>query len=107
MVPEEQDVHADHDGHHREHVKRDGCPVSHRFIVVCTMSGRLAFSHQRSPTPRLLDNLGFNPVVADIGEFRETRKLRHLPERAAAQTVNTEAPGKRGNKVPHLAGHWQ
>ena len=24
MVLEQQDVHADHDGYHREHVKRDG-----------------------------------------------------------------------------------
>jgi len=24
-VPKEQDVHADHDGYHREHVKHDGC----------------------------------------------------------------------------------
>jgi len=28
-VPEEQDVHADHDGHHREHVDYDGCLSSH------------------------------------------------------------------------------
>jgi hypothetical protein len=45
-VPEEQDVHADHDGHHREHVKHDGypashgCPPSHRFILVRTMPAR-------------------------------------------------------------------
>jgi hypothetical protein len=36
LVPEEQDVHADHDGYHREHVKRSGYPVSHRFILVST-----------------------------------------------------------------------
>jgi hypothetical protein len=41
VVPEEQDVHADHDGYHREHVKRGGYPVSHRFILVCTTLGRL------------------------------------------------------------------
>jgi hypothetical protein len=39
VVPEEQDVHADHDGYHRKHVKRDGYPVSHRFILVSTMPG--------------------------------------------------------------------
>lgn len=45
LVPEEQDVHADHDGYHREHVKHDGCPASHgyppshRFILVRTMPG--------------------------------------------------------------------
>ena len=41
LVPEEQDVHADHDGYHREHVKRDGYPVSHRSILVSTMPARL------------------------------------------------------------------
>jgi len=34
VVPEEQDVHADHDGHHREHVKHVGCLSSHRFLLL-------------------------------------------------------------------------
>jgi hypothetical protein len=29
-VPEEQDVHADHDGYQRDHVKHDSCLSSHR-----------------------------------------------------------------------------
>jgi hypothetical protein len=41
VAPEEQDVHADHDGYHREHVKRGGYPVSHRFILVSTAPARL------------------------------------------------------------------
>ena len=39
VMPEEQDVHADHEGYHREHVKREGYPVSHRFILVSTAGG--------------------------------------------------------------------
>src|SRR5450755_262254 len=35
LVPEEQDVHADHDGNQREHVKHDGCLSSHRSCVLC------------------------------------------------------------------------
>jgi hypothetical protein len=35
VVPEEQDVHDDHDGYHREHVKRDSCLSSHRFFLLC------------------------------------------------------------------------
>ena len=35
MVPEEQDVHADHDGYQGEHVKHDGCLSSHRFLLLC------------------------------------------------------------------------
>jgi len=35
MVPEEQDVHADDDGYHREHVKHDGCLSSHRLFLLC------------------------------------------------------------------------
>jgi hypothetical protein len=35
VVLEEQDVHAHHDGHHREHVKHGGCLSSHRFLLLC------------------------------------------------------------------------
>lgn len=34
LIPEEQDVRADHHSYHREHVKRDGCLVSHRFCLL-------------------------------------------------------------------------
>ena len=34
LVPEEQDVHADHNGYQREHVKHD-CLSSHRFVLLC------------------------------------------------------------------------
>src|SRR5207302_7548932 len=34
VVPEEQDVHADHDGYQREHVYHDGCLPSHRFVLL-------------------------------------------------------------------------
>jgi hypothetical protein len=33
-VPEEQDVHADHGGYQREHVKDDGCLSSHPSFLV-------------------------------------------------------------------------
>ena len=35
LVPEEKDVHADHDGYQREHVKHDGCLSSHRSFLLC------------------------------------------------------------------------
>ena len=36
LVPEEQDVHADHDGYHRKHVKHNGRLSSHRlFLPLC------------------------------------------------------------------------
>jgi hypothetical protein len=35
-VPEEQDVHADHDGYQREHVRHHGCPSSHCFVLLGT-----------------------------------------------------------------------
>jgi len=34
VVPEEQDVDADHDGDQREHVKNDYCLSSHRFVLL-------------------------------------------------------------------------
>src|SRR5215475_15372516 len=36
MVPEEQDVHADHDRYQREHIKHDGRLSSHRFVLLGT-----------------------------------------------------------------------
>lgn len=33
-MPEEQDVHADHDGYQREHVKPDASVSSHRSILL-------------------------------------------------------------------------
>lgn len=33
-VSKEQDVHADHDGDQREHVKHDGCLSSHSTILL-------------------------------------------------------------------------
>src|SRR5215471_8980825 len=35
VVPEEQDVHADHDGYQPEHVKHGDCRPSHRFVLLC------------------------------------------------------------------------
>jgi hypothetical protein len=57
---EEQDIHADHDGYHREHVKHDGCRSSHRFVLlraaergnkgVCAMT-RIVVGRSRPPGP--------------------------------------------------------
>ena len=33
VVPEEQDVHADHDGYHREHVQHDAYLSSHGLVL--------------------------------------------------------------------------
>ena len=32
-VPEEQEVHADHDDYQRKHVKHDGCLFAHGFVL--------------------------------------------------------------------------
>jgi hypothetical protein len=34
VVPEEQDIHADHEGYQREHVGHHGCRSSHRFVLL-------------------------------------------------------------------------
>jgi hypothetical protein len=34
LVPEEQDVHADHEAYHHEQVKYDGCLSSHPFVLL-------------------------------------------------------------------------
>src|SRR6516164_4274300 len=48
VVPEEQDVHADHDGYQREHVKHDGCLSSHRFVLLCVTKWSKSDSHRCS-----------------------------------------------------------
>jgi hypothetical protein len=35
LMPEEQDVYADHDGYKREHVHHGSCLSSHRFLLLC------------------------------------------------------------------------
>ena len=35
VVPEEQHVHTDYDGHQRQHVKRDSWLSSQRFLLLC------------------------------------------------------------------------
>ena len=53
LVPEEQDVHADHDGYQREHVKHYGCLSSHRSCLLCATewskgsTGKRCRAHQR------------------------------------------------------------
>src|SRR4029434_10258316 len=43
LVPEEQDVHADHDAYQREHVKHDGNLSAHlSFSTTCCGSGARA-----------------------------------------------------------------
>jgi hypothetical protein len=38
LVAEEKDVHADHDGYQREHVKHDGWLSSHGFVLLPAMA---------------------------------------------------------------------
>ena len=35
VVPEEQDVHADHDGYQSQHVQHNRCLSSHCFVLLC------------------------------------------------------------------------
>ena len=44
-MPEEQDVHADHDGHQHEHAKHDDCLPSHRSTLL--LDDRVAATDSR------------------------------------------------------------
>src|SRR5215472_12610518 len=44
-VPEEQDVHADHDDYQREHVKHDGCQISHPSFLLRAADYRPPFGN--------------------------------------------------------------
>jgi len=61
VVPEEQDVHADHDGYHPKHVKHDSCPASHRLILVCTTLARLTCRRPLIRAPCSAATEGWHP----------------------------------------------
>jgi len=65
VVPEEQDVHADHDSYHREHVKHDGCLSSHCFLLLC--------APQRSKS-----DAGFSETLAQAESSDAPRGAPHL-----------------------------
>ena len=50
-VPEEQDVHADHDDYQREHVKHDGCQISPSSLSTtrCGVTTTLGKPYQEFP----------------------------------------------------------
>jgi hypothetical protein len=74
VVPEEQDVHADHDGYQREHVKHDRCLSSHRFVLLgateWSNNGRLRWCGVRDddlPTPEVGDGSRAHGDAAELG----------------------------------------
>jgi hypothetical protein len=48
-VSEEQEVHADHDGYQRKHVKRGACLSSHRFVLLCATEWSKSGSQRPQP----------------------------------------------------------
>jgi GNAT superfamily N-acetyltransferase len=76
-MPEEQDVHADHDGYQREHVKHDGYLSSHRFVLLAARqwsnNGRYQPACQHfviliaQPGYLLLDNIAVRPDAQGRG----------------------------------------
>src|SRR5215831_6922183 len=53
LVPEEQDVHTDHDGDQREHVKHDGCRSAHRFVLLGAEEWSKSDGRRSSPLRRI------------------------------------------------------
>jgi hypothetical protein len=63
-VPEEQDVHADHDGHHGEHVKRDGYLSSHCLVLLCAQ----AWSKRTSGHEKRLSRAGCGRQTSSMSD---------------------------------------
>jgi hypothetical protein len=62
-MPEEQDIHADHDGYKREHVKHDACLPSHRSILL--FEDRIAATDHaagRQRFPHVIGEIAPGPV---------------------------------------------
>ena len=79
LVPEEQDVHADHDGYQREHVKHDGCLSSHRSFLLCA-------------TEWSKSGAGFSETLALAGPF-DALFSRGAPRLRVTTTVKQQGPG--------------
>jgi hypothetical protein len=52
VVPEEQDVNADHDGYQRDHVQHDGRLPPHRFVLLCATEWSKSGAGLRSSAQR-------------------------------------------------------
>jgi hypothetical protein len=92
LVPEEQDVHADHDGHQREDVKRGYCMSSHRFFLLCaterSKSGADSLKRCRdSYAVRVLDALGGSAAKRADMEVAGRRQPNKTPSLAEAQAA--------------------
>jgi hypothetical protein len=102
-MPEEQDVHADHDGYQREHVKHDGClpshrctlPVEDRVAATDDAAGRrrvgrfpLSVIGEIAPEPRK-SSRSSGGVLGNADA--RSRGFRSLPD-ATAQRVQSRAP---------------
>jgi hypothetical protein len=74
LVPEEQDIHADHDGYQRERVQHDGGLSSHRFCLL--------FATERSKS-----GAGLSETLArERNRHDQGRERAHTREQPWAQT---------------------
>jgi len=71
LVPEEEDVHADHDSYHREHVQHDGCLSAHRLVLLCATE----WSKRAQPGPFVPPRCAAD-VQAQRGRCREAEAHR-------------------------------
>ena len=88
LVPEEQDVHADHDGYQCEHVKHDGCLSSHRSFLLCA-------------TERSKSGAGFNEHLRGMSR-------RCFARRRSTPSMSCSEPDLSGfgNSVSNSKGHF-
>jgi hypothetical protein len=97
-VPEEQDVHTDHDGYQREYIKYDGCLSSHGSCLQCatewSKSGAGFNKHlTRHVLPVLRQEVartGPEPVTSSVsGLLRDSAYLRQARcDRATKSVMN-------------------
>jgi len=106
VVPEEQDVHADHDGYHREHIQDGACLSSHRFVLQCgtawSKSGgglsasACAFWHAAAVTSSRRLVAAGSPLEPQIGFSRAVRAGPYVCVAGTAPIAEgggTAAPG--------------
>ncbi len=101
-MPEEQDVHADHDGYQREHVKHEACLPSHRSTLLLDdrvaatddAAGRTAcraLPTQRHRTERFSSTRCNLDQPKPIGPNHNVGKIR-CPHKPESMTLSHEHP---------------
>jgi len=90
VVPEEQDIHTDHDRYQREHVKHDGCVSPHGFVLLCA--------------PERSKNDAEHALLSRISDWRLAAALRRAASCCSVSSSSSRRSRRSGVMVERVTG---